>query len=490
VAGLGVISASPDGPGSHDRCEHLHLHTEVAVVGAGPAGIAAALEATKMGARVVLIEQSAQPGGHLNYQRRLHPAIGERIGAEGDHRGVTSGQVVERLRSQLSAAPKVEVFADASCFGIYEGNLLGIVQRNRLTGGAGPHAPAERLIHLRAQRIVVATGAHEVPLVFENNDLPGVMLSSAVQRLLNVHGIRPADSAVIVSTESGGGPVAEDLRAAGVRIAAMVSPQDVIAALGRRHVTGLRTVDRRIPCDLIAVSGLQVPEVGLIAQGGGRLAWDEQSSAFLPVALPPTMFAAGRVTGTHDLEVTLSQGEAAGRKAARSLDPSVSGGDGEKVAALYRIAFLLSALGLVLSAVAHAASFLECTIPAAAYLLFFPGIFIVILPAMAVAGPRVSGRRLAEMWGALFEWSRASCGPSPVPSRAPGLPPRAGPAPGRPWPGRASHPPFRLSAPTHSLPPGTERPVRGRRRGRRQRPWCSGAHAPSCHSFAFDRPDQ
>jgi hypothetical protein len=75
----------------------------------------------------------------------------------------------------------------------------------------------------------------------------------------------------------------------------------------------------------------------------------------------------------------------------------------DEVAALYRLAFLLSALGLVLSAVAHAASFLECTIPAAAYLLFFPGIFIVILPAMAVAGPRVSGRRLAEMWGALFE---------------------------------------------------------------------------------------
>jgi len=73
------------------------------------------------------------------------------------------------------------------------------------------------------------------------------------------------------------------------------------------------------------------------------------------------------------------------------------------VAALYRLCFFLSALGLVLSAAAHVASFVECTIPAAVYFLFFPGILIVFLPAMAVAGPRVSGRRLAEMWGALFE---------------------------------------------------------------------------------------
>src|SRR6185295_17033083 len=108
--------------------------------------------------------------------------------------GLTSGQFADRLRAELAAAPGLEVLTDASCFGLYEGNLLGIVQvvqRNRSSGGPGPHGPAERLIHLRAGRIVVATGAHEVPLVFENNDLPGVMLSSAVQRLLNVHGLRP-----------------------------------------------------------------------------------------------------------------------------------------------------------------------------------------------------------------------------------------------------------------------------------------------------------
>jgi len=329
VAGLGVISESPDGCDSHDGYEHDYLHTDVAVVGAGPAGIAAALEAARTGARTVLIEQSQQPGGHLNYQRRNHPRIGERLGAKGASKGLTSGQVAEHLRAQLAASPKVEVFVHACCLGLYEGNLLGVVQQNRAAGGPESHGPAERLLHIRARRIVVATGAHEAPLVFENNDLPGVMLSSAVQRLLNVHGIKSADSAVIVSPEPDGGPVAEALRASGARIAAIVPPQDVIAALGRKHVTGLRTVDRRIPCDLIAVCGLQVPEAGLIAQAGGRLAWDEQASAFLPVELPAAIFAAGRVTGTDDLEAALSQGEAAGRMAARSLDLSGASGDGE-----------------------------------------------------------------------------------------------------------------------------------------------------------------
>src|SRR5262249_12886378 len=114
-------------------------------------------------------------------------------------------------------------------------------------------------------RIVVATGAYEVPLTFANNDLVGVMLSSAVRRLIHLHGIVPGKRAAVVGPEE----MAADLRRAGLDVAALVAPESVVGALGGRRVTGARARDGRIAWALMVVWGRAVPVAGLLAQGGG-----------------------------------------------------------------------------------------------------------------------------------------------------------------------------------------------------------------------------
>ncbi len=131
------------------------------MIGGGPAGLQAALDLAQGGAQVILVDDQPELGGHLRYRKQA---------------GVVPHPVIARLQ----AMPNVEIISQAYCFGLYEGNLLGVLQAN-------PHPGAiERLIHLRAKKVVIATGAYEVPFTFENNDLPGIMLSTAVQRLIHL----------------------------------------------------------------------------------------------------------------------------------------------------------------------------------------------------------------------------------------------------------------------------------------------------------------
>jgi sarcosine oxidase subunit alpha len=269
AAGLG---RAPE-PGYPDReYEHSHRQAEVAVIGGGTAGVAAAIEAGQRGEQVILVDDQAALGGQLRYRKN---------GADSP----------DALIARLSEIPSVEVIQPAYCFGLYEGALLGVLQAN-------PHAGAvERLIHLRARRVVVATGVYEAPLTFVNNDLPGVMLSSATERLIHLHGISPGKRAVVV----GEGPRAEEvaavLRSAGVEVAGTVSPNMVVAARGTARVTGLKTRNGDLPCDLVVVCGHRIPDAGLITQAGGRIEWTAASGAFTPVELPRHVTAVGEVNG-------------------------------------------------------------------------------------------------------------------------------------------------------------------------------------------------
>ena len=269
VAGLGdPPAAGLPGP----EYEHAYMHVEVAVIGGGPAGLHAALEFGRAGGQVLLIDDQSALGGHLRYQKNPSARLADLI-------------------ANLQALGSVKVMQGCSCFGLYEGNLLGVLQPS-------PHPMVvERLVHVRAQRIVVATGAYETPLLFPNNDLVGVMLSSAVERLIRLHGIVPGSRAVIVADGKRGEEVANDLREAGEAVVATVAADAVVEAVGGKCVKGLHTREGNFKCDLVVVCGHRVPDVGLLAQAGARLDWDADRGAFVPLDLPPHVQAVGEVTG-------------------------------------------------------------------------------------------------------------------------------------------------------------------------------------------------
>ncbi len=270
VAGLGV--APEPGSGSKDY-EHAWMHSQVTVVGGGPAGLQAAFKLAQDGSHVVLVDDQPELGGHLRYRKQ-------------------AGGISAELIAQLKSNPRVEILSRAYCFGLYEGNLLGVLQFS-------PHAGAiERLIHLRSERVVVATGAYEVPFTFENNDLPGVMLSTAVQRLIRLHQIRPGSRAVIIAQGEQGDEVVADLREAEVEVVTILGPHQVISCAGSSHVTAVHATDGRFACDLVVMCGQRVPNAGLLNQSGGKLSWDKDRAAFLPVNLPAHISAVGEVTGT------------------------------------------------------------------------------------------------------------------------------------------------------------------------------------------------
>lgn len=276
VAGLGELR-----PGPKREYEHSWMHTHTAVIGGGYAGLEAALKASERGERVVLIDDQPELGGQARYHRSLPT------------------ELIARVRSQSS----IQVLLGSTCFGLYEGNLLGIVQFN-------PHPNArERLIHLRAHHVVVAAGAYETPLLFPNNDLPGAMLSTAVLRLLHVHGVVAGKRTVIVGTGKRAEEVADELRSNGAEVVSVVSPADGITATGSGKVSGLRTLENSLACDLIVMCGPLVPDSGLAVQAGARLIWSEVHGVFLPSDLPPQISVVGDAAGDTLAPVTRSVAE-------------------------------------------------------------------------------------------------------------------------------------------------------------------------------------
>ena len=331
VAGLGRVGQDPQSGGHH----HEFRHTEVAVVGGGPAGLAAALAAAA-NARVVLIDDQPALGGSLRYD--LHS--GARIPGMGEESGPDS---FGRLAMEVEANDRIEVLPEAMAFGLYEGGLLGI-------------ASGDSMIRLRARRVVIATGSHETPLVFDRNDIPGVMLSTGLQRLIHLYGVKPGTTAMVATTGDQGYYAALDLLQAGMRVAVLadtrptfpdrldaarelrnsgvlVLPSHTLArAEGVKKVVGgvvsrlqdgrATTEERQFDADIIAMSGGFEPAASLLQQAGARLAYEEASGETQPSELPEGVFAAGGAAGAQSLEETILQGRLAGAEAASGTDRS------------------------------------------------------------------------------------------------------------------------------------------------------------------------
>ena len=321
VAGLGKVD--PDT--LSDGFDKQYLHTDVAVVGGGLSGISAALSAAKQGARVMIFDSESTLGGHLRYNPNSY---------------------LPDLLESLGQYENVTVFTDTTILGWYKDNWLSATQ-------------GTRLFKVRSKSLIVATGAYEVPIVFGNNDLPGVMLGSAVQRLLHLFGVCPGKKILVVTANEDGWRVAADLRIAGLEVVAIVdkrSQEDCIGlylneldnipifykhtildATGTKSVKGAKigqvdpdgridlSTKRWLECDLIAISVGWVPTLELFYMAGGKTEYNKARSEILPVTSPSHLYVAGRAAGTHALNQQIIQGKQIGLQAFNSIGSEKDG---------------------------------------------------------------------------------------------------------------------------------------------------------------------
>jgi sarcosine oxidase subunit alpha len=316
AAGLGRAAALPD----PDRYETRYAHCEVLVVGAGATGLSAALAAAQGGGRVMLVEQDPVLGGGLLDD----PAV--RVEA------LSGPDWVRRAEATLAGAPDVQVLTRTTAAGYFDHNGLALVERPA-PDPLRPKAPRQRLWIVRARRVVLATGALERPLVFPGNDRPGVMLASAALRYLARFGVLAGERAVVFTNndsayataramaEHGAAVTVVDSRAyppvAAPQGVTIVAGGQVVQTLGAPALSAVKVRDasgavRRIPADLLAISGGWNPTIHLHCQSGGRPAWDAAIAAFRPGEPVQAEVSVGAAAGAFSLEAALAQGAAAG----------------------------------------------------------------------------------------------------------------------------------------------------------------------------------
>ncbi len=333
AAGLGKAPAQPD-PDIYDK---MNAHCDVLVVGAGPAGLAAALAAGRAGARVILADQQPEPGGQL---------LAERARIDGAPALDWAGAAM----AEIAAMDEVRVLSRTTAFGYYDHNYLALVERRQTDASDAARGSRERLWKVRAKQVVLATGAIERPLVFAHNDRPGVMLAGAVRHYVNRYGVAPGRNVVVFTNNDDAYRTALDLADAGIAVAAVVDARPdpagalaqetagrgievikgsaVVRAVGGRR---LRAVDvmaldasaqavtgsaRRIPCDVAAVSGGWNPAIHLFSQSGGKARFDGDNACFVPGQSVQAERSAGASNGAFGLGDCLAEGFAAGAAAA------------------------------------------------------------------------------------------------------------------------------------------------------------------------------
>ena len=273
-----------------------YAHFDVLVAGSGPAGMAAATAAATAGARVLLVDEEYELGGHLRW---------------GDAAQLAR---LAELRAAVAASPSIEVLTNSAVIGRYDDNWVAVAQRDP------PHA-RERLIKARANVLVVAPGLIERPYVFAGNDKPGVMLSTAVRRLINLYAVRPGDRAVVLTANAEGDRAIADLERADVHLAAVVDArrgEGIVAAHGRGVLREVELAGGRVvEADLLVTAVGWTAPTALLNMAGVRPVYDPSAGRFFPRDLPDDLLAAGGITGDGTLDQIVDHACAVGREAAR-----------------------------------------------------------------------------------------------------------------------------------------------------------------------------
>ena len=308
------LAAAPDDRIPEQHFESRYWYGDFLVIGAGPCGLLAALMASRSGARVMIVDNNPDSGGHLNASRTMinnKPAI---------------NWVVSAIK-ELEANPKVTRLQNATAWGYRESNQLIVTELE----------PKEKHVFqrgwkARAEQVILATGAIERNLVFANNDRPGIMLASAVQCYVNQYAVFPGRRTVIFTNNSSAYALAHDLQANGADIAAIVDSRPV-AAIGDEqrgldipHYAGSQVLSTRggkhlqavtlrnehgsktrINCDLLAVSGGWNPAVHLFSQSRGTLTYDVELASFVPDKPLQKVICVGASDGKLDLVTAMAE---------------------------------------------------------------------------------------------------------------------------------------------------------------------------------------
>ncbi|MHA6799657.1 2Fe-2S iron-sulfur cluster-binding protein [Bounagaea algeriensis] len=328
LPGQGRLAAEADPA----RYEAMHAHCDVLVVGAGPAGLAAALSAARSGARVIVADADTEFGGSL-------------LGSNDLLDRAPAQRWVRRAVAELETTAEVTALARTTVVGHYDDNYLVAVEHR-----GEEEFVRQRSWHIRAGEVVLATGAHERPLVFAGNDRPGTMLAGAARTYLHRYGVLPGRRAVVHTTNDSAYAAAVDLHDAGVDIAAVVDVRPVVptvwasrcvergiairtgtavqATSGTEHVSGVdlhrlpadegtSTDAAHLPCDLLLVSGGWNPAVHLHSQARGTLRYSDEIGAFVPDRGARGVRTVGAADGALATAECLRAGARAGSDAAR-----------------------------------------------------------------------------------------------------------------------------------------------------------------------------
>ncbi|HEU0241072.1 MAG TPA: 2Fe-2S iron-sulfur cluster-binding protein [Mycobacterium sp.] len=329
LAGRGELADAPD-PARYDA---VHLHCDVLVVGAGPSGLVAALAAGRAGARVVLVDDQPEAGGSLlGMQHEL-------------------GDWVSSVVTALTSCDDVRVLQRTTALGYFDdGFVLALERRTDHLPAADRIGKArQRIWRIRAKQVIVATGAHERPVVFADNDRPGIMLAGSARTYLHRYGVLAGRKAVVFTTNDSAYETATDLADAGADVSVVDARSEIprywsrecarraIAVRAGSVVTGTSGHGRvtaahvapmnggalgprtGISCDLLLVSGGWNPAVHLYSQARGRLRYDTVMGAFVPEGDLAAVRVAGSALGTSTTYGCLSDGRAAAAKALAAL---------------------------------------------------------------------------------------------------------------------------------------------------------------------------